>query len=1323
MRPDLWKKGVEHYKAMKVAAGVRRVQKGNNKNAANGSRSALDSAELNANGPVQGVQWVQVGPQPSVPLANINFQGTGPMSGEVLDIAIDPRGTSDQVIYIATNDGGVWKSSDGGVTFKAKTDFMPSMSMGAVALDPTAPWTVYAGTGNLFDGNGTTTTLAVKAVGIYKSVDMGESWAVLNPGGIFTGNGINRILVLPGNVVLVASANGLFRSVNGGLAFGNNSPLFDNGQPLINGFITDLDLHVSNGNTIYASVSGVGIRVSTDGGITFPTNLFTGGYDGGTAFTDTAFIAFAQSESDPQVMYMNIQRASDGNFHGLYRSANGGGTWARRAGADARAAENNGCQCGYDQTVGVDPLNADRVFIGFQELYVSADGGANFGTPAVSRNKIHWDHHALIWSPVSHRGPNPANVRMWVGTDGGLSSSDDYGGNFNNNYNATIGTNLFTDIDIGQGSAANNAFTVGGTQDTGTLHKGPAVPNVPSSTRWSMGINGDGGGVAIDPSNPNRMYGGGNNGYIVSNDGGQTWAAGAPNPFTTPPWRYAINRNNNQQMYAITSTDSGGFRPGSTVLRTLDGAASWQTIATLSANARAIANTPADPDLLWLGLQGGVAARITNATAANPADVVVTNFSIPGSVGDVSGIAINPLNSNDVVVTFRGVCGSCAGNPSLRQKRVYRTLNGGTNWTDISGTDGQPAVSLPNIPHHSVVFDIGTSPAAVIVSHDAGVNVTYNNGSTWERMGVGLPTADSKRLRIDDTVSPPLLRLGTYGRSVWQLSEANGPIIAVNADLAFDSLCLGTRATRIIQVFNVGSEDLMITSIFRASGSTDFSVLSGPNTPVTIKPGEELDWTIEFKPTSAGAQTAIFQINSTDPNNPSLQINASGIGNTQAIAAFIADSGNFGEVCTGSFKDLMLSIANVGCGQLTISNITSSDSSFVLPNAPPYPLTILAGTAMQIPVRFQPATPGAKNGNITISSNDPSTPSRNIAVSGTVGEPNIILEGLPLNFGEVCLGGASLSKVLTIRNSGSCTLNVSSVAFVPACTEFTVADTFPRDVLPGSFTTATIQFTPTSEGSKSCNLRVQSNDPDTPTINTPVTAMLPNTIISATPDTDLVFLPEVVQSTGACFQQKPFSFTNQGKCPVRVESASATGADYSFVGLPALPLNLQKGQSLGENNLKLKFGPLAMDRDVLGTVTVNYVKDAATGEIAALSRTACGEGVRTGARVLVQAGGVPVSVVEKLQLLRITANRNGKGTNVDSVETLQNVTLKSVDPDDPCGLFQYHREYGTTSNPVQLLTGSYQVTATILQGNKRSTKTVSFSVDTCDFNPQVIINF
>src|SRR5262249_10755635 len=136
VRSDLWRKGIEDFKKMAIGAGINLAPKGE------------------SFGGVVGVQWTQNGPAPLRIDHEQNFQGAGPDSGEVLDVAIDPRNATDNVIYIATNDGGIWKSTDGGTSWKPKTDFMSSLSMGAVTLDPGNPSIVYAGTGNLFDGAG-----------------------------------------------------------------------------------------------------------------------------------------------------------------------------------------------------------------------------------------------------------------------------------------------------------------------------------------------------------------------------------------------------------------------------------------------------------------------------------------------------------------------------------------------------------------------------------------------------------------------------------------------------------------------------------------------------------------------------------------------------------------------------------------------------------------------------------------------------------------------------------------------------------------------------------------------------------------------------------------------------------------------------------------------------------------------------------------------------------------------------------------------------------------------------------------------------------------
>jgi hypothetical protein len=429
VRPKKWKEGIEHYKQMEFTAGVSRFSSGS-------EGGSLEPAAA-AGASLSGVQWIQVGPQPAFPIANFNFQGNGAMSGEVLDIVIDPRNLADDVIYSVTNDGGVWRSTDGGVTFQQKTDNMPSLSMGAIALDPVNPSIVYAGTGNLYDGNNSTTTLAVKAVGIYRSVDMGESWTVLNPDGIFTGVGIARMAAPATNVLLVGSSSGLFKSVNGGMSFGR-PPAYDDGLPIIGGLVEDIDLDPTDpANIIYVSVNGQGIFSSTDQGGTFPTNLFTNA--GAPAAGTFQYVRMAQGVSDTTRMYATVQATGNRpNWGGLYRSDDTGATWTRMPSADNAAAQGaTGCQCGYDQTVAVDPQDEDRVYIGFQELYFSLDGAdSGFAVPGISRNLIHWDHHYLGWSPSTHWGGTGAPTPMWIGTDGGIHSTSDGGTTFNNFHNS-----------------------------------------------------------------------------------------------------------------------------------------------------------------------------------------------------------------------------------------------------------------------------------------------------------------------------------------------------------------------------------------------------------------------------------------------------------------------------------------------------------------------------------------------------------------------------------------------------------------------------------------------------------------------------------------------------------------------------------------------------------------------------------------------------------------------------------------------------------------------------------------------------------------------
>ena len=1171
VRSDLWRKGVEDFKKMAIGAGINLAPKG-------------DSF-----GGVVGVQWTQNGPAPLRIDHEQNFQGTGPDSGEVLDIAVDPRNTTDNVIYIATNDGGIWKSTDGGTSWKPKTDYMSSLSMGAVTLDPGNASIVYAGTGNLFDGAG----LFFKGVGIYKSVDAGETWTTIGSAAL-NGIGINRIVLPSTGVLVVATGNGVFRSIDGGANFGNNPPNFDNNLPIIGGFISDLKLDTATPTTIYAAVRSSGVFRSTDSGATFPTNLFSNpGAPGAGTFR---FISLAQSTSpDNQTIYANVQQTANQRRADIYRSTDTGGNWALVAGPAANHSDqDNGCQCGYDQTIGVDPVDANRVYIGFQELWLSVDGGVTFGgPPAISRDKIHWDHHAITFSPPSHRTPGDTTTRVFVGQDGGIAFSDDGGGTFSN-INEGIATNILFSMDIGRNSAANNGFTYGGTQDTGTIERRPEF----AGNDWHLGIDGDGGQIAVDPFNPLLAYGTDNGAYSVTTDGGDNWDFDpGGSGITGGGVRFlAVDPNNGMVVYAT--------KGGTQLFQSVDTGATFTLIKTFPASITAIANVGIDSNTFWVALSNGTVQHSANVLSGITS--TWTSNSVTGAPAfSVSDIAIDPTNTDQVVVVYPGFTGI---NPPNRTKHVFRTLDNGSSWTDISGTDGgNPTANLPDLPLHSVVIDPDTSPHSYIVASDAGVMRSADGGPTWQVLGVGLPTVYCSSLQIDTTATPSLLRVGTYGRSTFELTAATGPLLAVNANLAFGPICVGSSDTRLLQLFNVGSADLHIASIIRVSGSNDFQ-LTGPATPVTIRPGEELDFTVTFTPSQTGNQTATFQINSDDPFQPAFQVSA-----------------------TGS-----------------------------------------------------------------------TSPPGEIRVTGST------------TFGDICPEN-SAEKTISVCNVGACDLHVTGASI--DCPDFTLVNNpFPATVSHDSCLNLVIRFTPTSPGPKSCTLTITSDDPNNPVINLTVTANTPAASIDV--PLDATFPPTVIQSIGPCNSANPFPISNTGSCNLTITNITINGAnagDYSLAGLPSFPIILEPGHIVGEGDLSVVFSPTVVARERRASIDVTYESNPITHSTTTVTRLLCGEGVKTGARVLVTSAGVPLASVKKIQLQRLTVNKVS--------DVFQNAPLQTVTPTLPCIPFQFHREYGTVSNPIQLLTGSYQVTVQANINGHNRTQTAAFGLGTCDFNPNVVVNF
>jgi hypothetical protein len=322
-------------------------------------------------------------------------------------------------------------------------------------------------------------------------------------------------------------------------------------------------------------------------------------------------------------------------------------------------------------------------------------------------------------------------------------------------------------------------------------------------------------------------------------------------------------------------------------------------------------------------------------------------------------------------------------------------------------------------------------------------------------------------------------------------------VVDLQDGLNFATVCAGAPAYRTLTVFNVGNADLIVDAVSNIAGSGDFTVLPNPTTPLTIESGDEVDFTIEFTPTTTAFETATIRIAGNDPVTPNLDVDATGTGGIAALETVIPDNGDFGNVCLGSFVDELLTINNSGTCPLLISDITASPG-FLAPSVLAYPLRVDSGDSIDVVVRFQPSNPGSTPGTITIVSNDPASPDV-VVVKGAAPAPkaNVIIANTG-DFGEVRLGKFT-DRDLVINNRGPCPLSVTGiVSAAPVVFVTPQVVSFPLTVDGGDSIAVPIRFQPTNRGSAASTLTILSNDPSSPAVvNVSGTAWPPLPIVGS----------------------------------------------------------------------------------------------------------------------------------------------------------------------------------------------------------------------------------
>jgi hypothetical protein len=715
---------------------------------------------------------------------------------------------------------------------------------------------------------------------------------------------------------------------------------------------------------------------------------------------------------------------------------------------------------------------------------------------------------------------------------------------------------------------------------------------------------------------------------------------------------------------------------------------------------------------------------------ALPTFTVQSVDGAPGGQGVVDIVA-DPTDGTNAAVVYGGFNGATAG----VTRHVFETFNDGVDWANVSGSPGG-SQNLPDIPLHSIVIDPGTTPHSLIVASDSGVARSLDGGASWQRLGVGLPNTLSKQLALDYNATPPLLRIGTYGRSVFELGAVTGPAIAVNADLAFDRVPVGRRATRVVQVFNVGSSDLHILSFTRTAGSAEFSIISGPSTPTTIHPGEELDWTVQYAPTNTGDDTATFTIASDDPNTPKYDIPASGTG----VSGNIRLSGdlNFGTVPRGTSQARAVTIENTGEGFLKVTDWhMTGDSTFTIDEASPTPaspLQINPGESATIHVRFSPPANSddhLREADLHVLSDDPDTPDATLHASGRAGVPGTTVSTGSVDFHRVPVDNRTqphvADQIVTIYNQSSCDgcdAHVSAAIAGPNASDFTLVNppAFPYKLGAGNHLDLTVRFNPSSVGTKTATLTITSDDPDPGDQSVAVALTGEGTLAGiSTPHNDvlqpdaganpLIFPPTVYDPVcaGVCGTTLTERYTNNGIAELIVDAITFAGAAaFSGPAATSPPSRFAPNDGAPEPVTFRPTGGAA--RRLTGTMTIT---DNVDGEGLVQRKVAfCGESVGRGFRVkAVDANGNPFTQLKSLKL-----QSHGFHSNIN--ENLKNLTLTTLNPPTTCQQVQFQYENQNLPDTARAGNQGAYYDLTITVGNQ--SKTMSFTLDINEFKTIVM---
>lgn len=712
--------------------------------------------------------------------------------------------------------GGIWQTHDAGVTWQAMSDDAVNLNIGALAIDPSNPDILYAGTGELYR-NSERPYAAMWGQGILRSTDGGHTWPQLLSTRSADFRYVSDIVISHHHSgrLYAATNSGVWRSDDRGQSFVKVLAPTDGSGGLLYEGCVDLQLVPGMpGDHLLATCASR----STNDRYWLPNSVIPpacGGPCPATMFLSEDAAAptpqwqpvlseagmgrteLAMAPSNPAIVYAmsasiapGFDRTGDGQgdyenaLHAVFRSDDAGRTWQARVrnsssdrlstyllsygyGYEPATCKQSSFVYGagwYNMAITVHPQDPDIVWAAGMEIYRSDDGAQTFGRasewwPSNSPYYVHADVHALAFHPHYAQGRR----QLFVATDGGLALTEEDDAPVRRGpLAACLGTGDIAPrwSERTQGLGTTQYYT-GTVNADGSLVMGGLQDNgtqlwVGSSVpgAWSHILGGDGTSVAIDPRNDNVIYASSQNVAIRrSTNRGQTWSVATNGLNDTPIF---------VMPYAIDRRAPDRLYAGATrVWRTLDQGNSWvpasaQFGSSFDHRVSAIDVSPVDNNRVLAGNRFGI-HRSSSAATTNGA--TIWPMSTPRS-GWVSSLRFDPQAADVAYATYSTFGGS----------HVWRSHDAGATWEPI---DGEGSGRLPDVPVHDIAIHPHDS-SRLYVATDIGVFVSVNGGGSWYREHSGFANAIVERLAIaPDAPAGPTLHAFTYGRGVWRVALAD----------------------------------------------------------------------------------------------------------------------------------------------------------------------------------------------------------------------------------------------------------------------------------------------------------------------------------------------------------------------------------------------------------------------------------------------------------------------------------------------------------------------------------------------------------------------